>query len=42
VVFNESYTKVLVKYFLCVGNLGFTRPIQDYSSGPGTQDGGWV
>ena len=22
--------------FLCVGNFGFTRPIQDYGSGPGT------
>ena len=28
--------------FLCVGNFGFTRPIQDYSSGPGTRDGGRV
>ena len=22
--------------FLCVGNFGFTRPVQDYGSGPGT------
>ena len=42
VVYDESYMKFLVKYFLCVGNLGFTRPIQDYGSGPGTQDGGQV
>ena len=27
---------LLVKYFLFVGSLGFTRLIQDYSSGPGT------
>ena len=34
--------RLLVKYFLCEGNFGFTtsRPIQDYSSGPGTRDGG--
>ena len=36
VVYDESYMKFLVKCFLCVGNLGFTRPIQDYGSGPGT------
>ena len=42
VVYDESYTKLLVKYFLCVGNLSFIRPIQDYGSGPGTQDGGQV
>ena len=33
---------LVVKYFLCVGNFGITRPIQDYGSGPGTGDGGWV
>ena len=31
-----------MKYFLCVGNFGFTRPIQDYGSVPGTWDGGLV
>ena len=35
-VYDNNYTKLLVKYFLYVGNLGFTRPIQDYGSGPGT------
>ena len=28
--------------FLCVGNFGFTRPIQDYDSGPGIRYGGQV
>ena len=36
VVYHESYTKFIVKDFLYVGFLGFTRPIQDYGSGPGT------
>ena len=40
-VHDENYTRLsVVKYFLCVGNFGFTRPIQEYGSGPGTQDGG--
>ena len=33
---DKNYMKFLDKYFLCVDNLGFTRPIQDYGSGPGT------
>ena len=44
VVYDEYKTRLLVvvKYFLCVGNFGFTtgRPIQDYGSGPGTRVGG--
>ena len=39
---RELNEGLLVKYFLCVGNLGFTRPIQDYGSGPGIRDGGQV
>jgi hypothetical protein len=43
VVHNKNYTRLLVmKYFLRVVQFGCTRPIQDYDSGPGTQDGGQV
>ena len=42
VVHDKNYRRFVVKYFLCVGNSGSNRPIQDYSSGPITQDGGQV
>ena len=36
-VHDEDKTRLLVvKYFFCVGNFGFTTPIQDYGSGPAT------
>ena len=40
---DKNATRLLVvKYFLCVGNFGFTRPIQDYGYGHGTWVGGQV
>ena len=39
---QQELQKVVVIYFFCVGNAGFTRAFQDYSSGPGTQDCGQV
>jgi hypothetical protein len=42
VVHGKNYMRFVVKYFLCVGSSGSTRPIHDYSSGPITQDGGQV
>ena len=42
VLYIQKLHEVVVKYFLGVSNFGFTRPIQDYCSGPGTRDGGSV
>ena len=33
---NKKYMSLLWKYSMCVGNFGFTRPSQDYSTGPST------
>ena len=37
---DENYTKFVVIYFLYDGKFCFTMPIQDYSNGPCTWDGG--
>ena len=42
-VHNESYMRLKLIDVVCVGNCGFTRPIQDYyGSSPVVQNGGRV